>query len=99
METSLHGGESGLPRVFTTYARSASVSGRRYKVELNLDTGLGRCECAGFLYRDACRHVEEARSDMINRSYSMRLAAALSGTGLGPHDDPGGGHAPAKIVF
>jgi len=72
--------EGGMLWVYTSHAGSASSPGRTYKVEVNLDTGLARCECDGYRYRDRCRHIEEARADILRVNYGMRLAAALSGT-------------------
>ncbi len=47
------------PRVMSRHVRSASVPGRTYLVEINLDTRRGQCQCLGYLFRGRCRHVSE----------------------------------------
>ena len=47
------------PRVMSRRVQSASVPGRAYLVEINLDTRRGMCECPGYLFRGRCRHVSE----------------------------------------
>lgn len=82
MQTDGAAADRGLPHVSTSYAASASSPGRRYKVEINLDTGLAQCECDGYRYRGTCRHIDESRASVLRVNYSIRLAAALSGVGV-----------------